>query len=108
VSVIHPVPPGPWPAGQAWYPLLGTWGPSRSLLPDDWDPSWEEEREPLAPDLWQTKEGKIVRIADLETGHLKNIIRMIEKANGGPGCLVRLHQKNERVRNLLNEWLRRF
>lgn len=111
MSKIFPVPDGPWPAGQAWYPLLGQWGPSHGFYPDDWDPSWEEqveEKKPLAPDLWKTKEGQIIKIVDLEIGHLRNIIKMIERENGGPGSLVKLHQKSERVKNLLNEWLRRF
>ena len=111
MSKIFPAPDGPWPAGKAWYPLLGQFGPAQSSFPDDFDP-WDPA-EPLFPpvvpaDSWKTREGKIIRISDLETSHLRNIIRMIEREGGGPGCLVKIQEKNERVRNLLDEWLKRF
>jgi len=108
MSKFLPVPPGPWPAGQAWYPLLGTWGPVGSFdMPDDLpDDLFLEVELPLH--CWRTREGNVVRICDLETSHLRNILRMIERANGGPGCLVKLQETNGRVRNLANEWLKRF
>lgn len=108
MSRFDPVPAGAWPAGQAWYPMLGQWGPAGNLWPDDWDPSWEKEIEPLADDLWRTKDGKVIKISDLETRHLRNIIRLIERTNGGRGCLAKLQEKSPRLRNLLDEWLARF
>jgi hypothetical protein len=75
-------------------------------LPDDM--FLDVELPPLAPHLWKTMEGKVIKICDLETSHLRNILRMIERANGGPGCLVKLQQTNGRVQNLANEFLKRF
>lgn len=110
MSKIIPVPDGPMPAGQAWYPLLGEWGPPLWFGDDsgndlDWDP-FDTENE-LDPHLWQTKEGEVLLISKLETSHLRNILRMLERKHG-PGSLARLGKTEARVRNLTNEWLRRF
>ncbi len=108
MSWISP-PPGPFPPGQAWYPLLGRFGPTGSIGADDFDPWQDEGQEELTPaDCWKTKDGKVVPIAQLETLHLRNIIRMIERNNGGPGCLIKLQEKRPRVRNLVAEFVKRF
>lgn len=123
----HPVPPGPRPTGQAWYPLLGQWGPARfDDIPDDAFVFDDGDLDlalfghllatPIAPDAWVTREGKVIQIRDLELSHLRNIIRMIERGilaarertGKGPRTLAERAESDERVRNLLNEWLRRF
>lgn len=121
----HPVPSGPWPPGQAWYPLLGQWGTAHILdIPDeafafddlDLDLFGHLLATPVAPDAWVTRDGKVIPICELELSHLRNIIRMIERGilaarertGKGPRTLAERAESDERVRNLLNEWLRRF
>lgn len=113
----HPVPPGPRPLGQAWYPLLGQWGTADPHIPDE---AFGFDDDPfgggLSADVWKTREGKIIPIGELETGHLRNILRMIERGvvaarertGKGPRTLAERARNDERVQNLLDEWLRRF
>lgn len=113
----HPIPGAPGPPGQAWYPLRGRWGPADLGPPDEAFESWDDsEMEPLDSDLWRTKGGRIIPIRNLELGHLRNILRMIERGivaarertGRGSRTLAERAESDERVRNLLNEWLRRF
>lgn len=113
----HPLPSGSFPPGQAWYPLLGRWGPADLGPPDEAFEFYDEsEAEPLDSDLWKTKDGKIIPIRSLELGHLRNILRMIERGvvaarertGKGPRTLAERARNDERVQNLLDEWLRRF
>lgn len=111
----HPIPGGPWPPGQAWYPLLGQWGPAHLDMPDEAF-GFDGPFGGLSADVWKTREGKIIPIGELETGHLRNILRMIERGvvaarertGKGPRTLAERARNDERVQNLLDEWLRRF
>jgi hypothetical protein len=115
MSHWFPMPSGPHPPGQAWYPLLGKWGPAH-LDPPDEAFGFDEFDEPLAPYLWRTKDGEVIAICDLELSHLRNILRMIERGivaarertGRGARTLAERAESDERVRNLLNEWLSRF
>jgi hypothetical protein len=60
-----------WAEEQSWF------GTEDLVLDQE-----EREQELLENHLWETRDGSLYNIHDMETSHIKNCIKMIYKSNG--------------------------